>query len=492
MFIKSIKAKNFKCFNGEQEISFAYPSSNTSGLNIFIGENNTGKSTIFEAVDFIRNGVPRGRNIQDLKNSNSISDEMFIEITFCGNIEKIIELFAQKDKRGKLKSVIYSTDGEEKILKIRRSSSEPKKIYLWDNSSEKFENFAGIEAPIQKIFEIDFIWADTNPGDITKFGSTTICGKLLNEILKSFVTDEAYSEFINAHDKVFNDKNIGLKARLKGISSRVGDICKEQFGEANIDFHFDEIDATSFFRNTRIKVNDGTETYLEEKGSGMQRSIALALLQVYAENLSRHPDQLDVDKPFYIFIDEPEICLHPTAQIKLISAFESISKTKQIFLTTHSPLIFKNCCSDQVGMFTFSKEFKIEKLGKFNFNKIPWGPTWGEIIYFAYNLPTIDFHNELFGYLQERTRKYSEEEFDEYLKDCGIEQDKPYKREKNGKINEYNTTLCTYIRNQIHHPENKNNIQFNNEELKTSIKYMLECITKYDSGNKIKKDENTI
>lgn len=491
MFIKNLKIKNFKCFVGEQEMDFSYPTSILSGLNIFIGENNTGKSTVFEAIDFIRNGVPKGKDIKDLKNSKSTDDEMFVEVTFCGDIEKVIDLFAQKDKKEKLKSVVYK-DGDENLLRIRRSSGEPKKIYLWDNSNSKFENFAGIEAPIQKIFEIDFIWADTNPGDITKFGSTTICGKLLNEILKTFASDKAYNDFISAHDKVFNDKENGLKARLKGISSRVEDICKEQFGEANINFHFDEVDATSFFKNTRIKVDDGTETYLEEKGSGMQRSIALALLQVYAENLSKHPEQSDANKPFYIFIDEPEICLHPIAQIKLINAFESISKTKQIFLATHSPLIFKNCCSDKVGMFTFSKEFKIEKLGKCNFSKIKWGPTWGEIIYFAYNLPTIDFHNELFGYLQEQTKKFGEKEFDEFLKDGGIKQDKSYKKEKDGNTLEYSTTLCTYIRNQIHHPENKNNIQYNDEELKLSIDYLLGCVSNLSNANNTKSDENTI
>jgi predicted ATP-dependent endonuclease of OLD family len=475
VFIKNVKVKNFKCFVGEQELSFAYPTITDSGLNIFIGENNTGKSTVFEAIDFIRNGVPKGKKIQDLKNSRIAGDEMFVEVTFCGDIKKIIDSFAQKDKKDKLKSIIY-TENNENLLKIKRDAGEPKKILVWDDATKEYKNFAGIEAPIQKIFEVDFIWADTNPNDITKFGSTTICGKLLGEILKSFTLDKVYSDFVSAHNKVFNDNEVGLKSKLKGISSRVENICKEQFGEASINFHFDEMDATSFFKNTRIKVDDGTETYLEEKGSGMQRSVALALLQVYAENLSKHPEQSETNKPFYIFIDEPEICLHPLAQIKLINAFESISKTKQIFLATHSPLIFKNCCSDKVGMFAFSKDFKISKLGKCNFNKIPWGPTWGEIIYFAYNLPTKEFHNELYGYLQEKTGKFDEKEFDVFLRDEGVVQDKVYKRQKNENILEYNTTICTYIRNQIHHPENKSNALYNDGELKISIDYMLSCI----------------
>ncbi len=59
---------------------------------------------------------------------------------------------------------------------------------------------------------------------------------------------------------------------------------------------------------------------MEEKGSGMQRSIALALLQVYAEELVKHPRVSTITKPFFLFIDEPEICLHPQAQAKLLNA----------------------------------------------------------------------------------------------------------------------------------------------------------------------------
>ncbi len=55
MFIKSICLSNFKGFIGDNhQINFNIPDGTTlgSGLNIFVGENNSGKSSIFEAVDF--------------------------------------------------------------------------------------------------------------------------------------------------------------------------------------------------------------------------------------------------------------------------------------------------------------------------------------------------------------------------------------------------------------------------------------------------------
>lgn len=56
MFIKKLCLSNFKGFIGDNhQITFKVPDGETagSGLNIFVGENNSGKSSIFEAIDFL-------------------------------------------------------------------------------------------------------------------------------------------------------------------------------------------------------------------------------------------------------------------------------------------------------------------------------------------------------------------------------------------------------------------------------------------------------
>lgn len=346
MHIKKITIKNFKSFVDES-IELRIPAGNSgSGLNIFVGENNAGKSNVFEAIDFLRNGLPSGKGISDLKNKNANKDdEMFVEIEFSGAVNKLIESFSGK----KLDDYIQDEDGtqriktrrSDKIYKITQGKKEVeiniKKIGIWNFQTNQFENPSGLDADFKKLFEIDFIWADTNPEDIAKFGSTTICGKLLGEIVKNFEDTEEYSNFSTAHQKAFNDPNSGLKKSLNETEKRTQEIFLDQFGNAEISFHFDQIEVSSFFKNTRIKIHDGVETYLNEKGSGMQRSVALALLQVYAESLVQNADNLDVQKPFYLFIDEPEICLHPQAQKKLLIALKKITEQKQIFITSHSP-----------------------------------------------------------------------------------------------------------------------------------------------------------
>ncbi|MDN8705063.1 AAA family ATPase, partial [Staphylococcus aureus] len=75
-----------------------------------------------------------------------------------------------------------------------------------------------------------------------------------------------------------------------------------------------------------------------EKGHGMQRALALSLLQVYAD-ITCNAHGAGISKPFYLFIDEPEICLHPSGQQKLLEALMIISKSRQVFVTTHSPFL---------------------------------------------------------------------------------------------------------------------------------------------------------
>lgn len=493
MFIKQLQIKNFKCFGNETKpLDFHIPDGQNlgSGLNIFIGDNNSGKSTIFEGIDFLRDNT--SKDLKDIKNKKSSStDEVFVEIGFAGKIADVIESFSQDNKKEVFKRYVYKNEGsDDEYFKLLRSSKDIKAIQLWNNAESKFKNEAGIDAPLRKLFETNFVWSDTNPNTQASFGSTTICGNLLKEIVKKFEETEDYTKFSSQFHKTFNDEKSGLKKELKTIEERTQKIFSEQFSDAKISFHFDELKIDSFFKNTKVEVDDGIPTYMEEKGSGMQRSVALALLQVYAEELIKHPDNQTIVKPFFLFIDEPEICLHPQAQMKLLKAILELSKTKQIFIATHSPYFFKDPDIKNSGLFIFKKnnEHKIEILS--NRGK-EWGifgrfsPTWGEINWHAYDLPTVEFHNELYGFLQakatdEDKQNYCEENFDTWLNGkLSTEQNKIWIKIKSDSSTENtNRTLQTYIRNSIHHPENTSNNKYTDDELRKSTQKMIDFIKK--------------
>lgn len=352
---------------------------------------------------------------------------------------------------------------------------------MWDIDTQEFKNESGIDAPLKKLFETNFVWSDTNPNDQMSFGSTTICGNLLKEIAKDFTETEDYLKFSEQFHKTFNHKESGLRKELKTIEEMTREIFAEQFSDAQIKFRFNEVKTDSFFKNIRIDIDDGIETPMEEKGSGMQRSIALALLQVYAEELVKHSEKESVNKPFFLFIDEPEICLHPRAQMKLFKAILNLTKTKQIFLTTHSPYFFADRSLMNIGLFIFKRKdnnSNVEKIDS-NWGLFPWSPSWGEINYQAYNLPMLEFHNELYGYMQEKNKKFSQNDIEKYFEDIGLKKVNKWTREKNGIAqSEQDVTLQTFIRNKVHHPENSTmqTVEYTQNELSQSIEEMIDIL----------------
>ena len=106
-------------------------------------------------------------------------------------------------------------------------------------------------------------------------------------------------------------------------------------------------------------------------------------------------------------------------------------------------------------------------------------PTWGEINYYAFNVVSVEFHNELYGFVQARAvaedeKYYYENDFEDYLVSKAIGQTKDYVRlKKDGTTESQKRTLPTYIRNIIHHPENTNNVKYTEAELKTSIESLV-------------------
>lgn len=480
MFIKSICLSNFKGFIGDNHrINFKTPDGTTpgSGLNIFIGENNSGKSSIFEAINFLRNGIKEDdtHRIKSKLSNGRQSDEVeaCVELAFCGNIHDAIICFAPENKQ----SVFNNAIDDEQRLKAKRDTASCKKLYLWKNESQRYENSTGIDAPFKTLFETNFIWADTNPNDEATFGATTLCGMLLKEIAQAHITTSEYREFQDSFNSVFNNPDSELRQKIAVVEQKVQHIFTEQFGQADIHFRFDELKIDSFFKSASIFIDDGVDIPMSEKGNGMQRSVALALLQVYAEELARDEERGQT-KPFYLFIDEPELCLHPKGQTKLLEALLEISKTKQVFLTTHSPYFLVTPHLSNVGLFIFRKEGITNIVEDASLEKMfPWSPTWGEINFKAYKLPTVELHNELYGKLQHDSGQFREKEFEQWLQGRNIQFTKQWIRENNGTAQApYDVTLQTFIRNHIHHPENRRNTLYTENELKQSIEEMIRLL----------------
>ena len=331
MYIKSLKIKNFKSIK-DLEIDFAVPDWKTpgSGLNIFVWENNSWKTSLMEAMYFIRN-----KSNKDIKKIwTEPNDDYYIEQTFgWSDLEEVIDSFVQENKKEVFKKCI-----DKNMLTVRREFKTPddiKKILFLDN--QKFSNKSGIDAWFLAFYQISNIWADTNPENESKFWSSTICWNLLADISDEFkVNNKEYDEFIAKFNSIFNDNKSWLQADLNSLAEETQSILKEQFWSASLKFKFENPEPNVLFKNIKILVNDWEETDISEKWHWLQRAIILSLLQVYAKRITKKTNWNNKSKPHFLFIDEPELWLHPQAQKKLFQALKILSTSNQIFISTHS------------------------------------------------------------------------------------------------------------------------------------------------------------
>ena len=143
MYISKIKLHNFKGYKGDHEINF------DKGVNFFVGDNNCGKSSVFEAIDFIR--TKKNRDEVITKTELEGEDFVSIEIEFVGDgLESLVQTEALK----KYQSYLIDSNGL-KSLRVMRSSEEKEitqdkkkktlsigNVRIFNPSTNQFENLS--------------------------------------------------------------------------------------------------------------------------------------------------------------------------------------------------------------------------------------------------------------------------------------------------------------------------------------------------------------
>ncbi len=499
MYIRKITMENFKCFEGTVSLNF------NKGLNFLIGNNNSGKTTIFRAIEFLIGGKDKESWICQ-KNSHQ---EVSVEIELTG--ELLMEIISH-DPLTKYKNYVIDNN----YLILRRDSRETewfdsrgkskkntiKNISLFNPNTKTYENPSGIDTTISALLDVQYVYSDLENSEYQDFSKTKIVGKLISEITRDFQEKESWKSLEQAHQKAFGEE--GLASELYEVQCKIENILKDQYGETKVEFDFGLPTLDTFYKNGTIYLEDnGIRTAVGEKGTGMQRALALSLIQVYA-NINR--EKLDNVKPFFFMLDEPETFLHPLAQNRFLNSLQQLSEKSQVFITTHSPYLLKqyNRSKHTIKLFTRENN-RINILRDLDLGLFDGKPTWGEVNFLAFGITTVEFHIELFSNIHKLLQKIfldnsiteiktvffrfgiNLDEKDTNFKSItamdkwlSIQNDVPIKESRHDfKSNNKNDfTLCVYIRNTLDHPEDRNTDNITDIDFKNSIDYMINLYKK--------------
>jgi len=475
MKIKKVSITNFRLFESDgtfevDNINIPDQQNMGSGITVFVGENGCGKTSLLDAMALpLLTYKAESFSINDFNNPNERTlIEVFSDSDFSVDFTMPRGSFLSKgflfkagvrarDNKAYLSSIVIS---DQKF--IRADGQEKPKDGSPDLRVNVNNPFKG-----QRFSENDILFLDKNRTFQIRSGTYNITR--FDRLMEDFDY-----QYIKNQDSI-NDLNENLDSLVKeGIENEfIGKAIRkfEELSGSEIRLSFIENwrpFKKSFFSE---KKGNNLQVNLNMLGSGYEMVFSL----VYSFYLSQQSG-----KQLIVFIDEPELHLHPSLQNDFVNFLLEISKEAQIILTSQSPLFIKQLSyNENVKIFVFQKNDGKPELVSMERRILPFVSA-NEINYLAFKLPSIEFHNELYGYIQakaidEDQDNHYESNFDSFLQSKGLPvYRKPWIRlMKDGTIVLNNRTTQTYICNFIHHPENNHNEKYTDEELKKSIEEMI-------------------
>lgn len=315
MAIEKIKIHNFKKFKN-LEIKC------NSDLNLLIGDNESGKSTILQSIDFVLSGSRHkleNIGLESLFNRNIIV-EFFDDKKFENLPSLFIELYLSEQHNPDLNGAINSSgvicDGLQVIIEPDEELSRE----IGDILAQTENNFP------YEYYKINFITfsGERYTGYKRYIKHLVIDSSQINNeyATREYIKNVYYSALIGTEkNKHFNEyrkyKDDYTDNILADVNSRFIDnkLIVQTNTKSNLE--------------ADLNISDCTGVTIDNKGKGQQCFIKTH----FALNLRRGVSELDL-----VLLEEPENHLSHINMHKLIQLVRD-THDKQIFLTTHSSLI---------------------------------------------------------------------------------------------------------------------------------------------------------
>lgn len=339
MKIKRVSIENFR--------SIKHTNILVSDFNIFVGQNNCGKTNLFEALEFFFNGY-KG-DIRELIFKRSSDLEMSVEIEFSDIQDGLSKMQNEKNK-----TTLSGKLGNADIACLRRSSKDVKKRKLYIDGNEVTPG-TGFDAALNDFLpKFEYITTKQYYDSVAKYSKTAPIGAMLSNVLATILqTNQQYKEFQEKFSALFESEDSEIKTEFDRIGNNVKVYLEKQFPDTSkVRFEVTQPAFEDLLKNFNTDIDDGIETSAEEKGDGMQRALMLSIIQAYSDFRKENEDE---GKSFLFFIDEAELHLHPKAQRQLKEVLYDLSRdTDQVFINTHSSVfVADNCVGQSI--------FKVEK-----------------------------------------------------------------------------------------------------------------------------------
>lgn len=326
MSISKLKIKNLKCFSDWFTIDF------DSDINILVGNNGTGKSTILEAINLVLTGTYHGKNIR-----NELSQYLFNKA--------IVDDYLETVNKGE------SVPPPEIIIEAYFDEEIPS--FLGDGNSENSKDVSGITLSIvfdnkysneyqllckEKITSIPIEYYDIY---WRSFARENITSRSIS--VKSAMIDTTSYTPISGSDFYISRivRNILDENEIVSVT-QAHRMMKEKFSEDPSIVSINQKLAETSNQDLSISVDFGTR-------NSWENSLVTQLNNIPYNNIGKGTQcvlktQLalsdkKIENKHIILIEEPECHLSYSNLNILLDSINSSSQDKQIIVTTHSSFV---------------------------------------------------------------------------------------------------------------------------------------------------------
>lgn len=358
MYLQNIKLWNFRKFGSNTEFNLSNPNLNldfTSGLNVLIGENDSGKTAIIDAIKL----VLKTHSYEWLKierddffnNSTRMRIELFFKDLSDEEAKNFTEWLSWEGNGENIKPTLKlfydATINNDKIIPSDIKAGTDEVGYLLTAGAREFLKVTYLK-PLRDV-------------------KTDLVPKKNSRLSQIFQEHEAFKGKDESHHLIgiFNHFNNSIKEYFEGKNGE-GNILETDKKGKELKEEIDKY-LQSFYDRTKetdIKVTEGKLKNILEKLELLIKdevNVGLGTLnRLFMASELLHLNKKDWDGIRLGLIEELEAHLHPQAQMQVIESLQKQSNI-QLILTTHSPNLASKVDLDNLIICTDRYAFPLGK-----------------------------------------------------------------------------------------------------------------------------------
>ena len=341
MFLKKFRIKNYRCI---KDVSIDF----NKGVNILIGENNSGKTAVLNALRICLSYGKQWRDIWvsvndfHLDKNDPDAEIEDIEFHLFFEIENAVETGIYND-------FLSVGDGGKQELQLHfryyideRSGVKKVRYNVWGGDNE------GQSITPDVLDLIYFIHLDALRDAVHHL--RPVRGNRLGELYSKIVTDEKRQEFLSGKVRNVLNGDTDWNTLIEQGKGKVNEHLKETTitgKEQNVEIDFLPYEFRRIVDNLRIQTpvynediieNGDKQRYFELHQNGLGYNNLIYIATVLGD--LKRQKELESDAYVALLIEEPEAHLHPQLQNIFFNYLNKLNEIGfQIFVSSHSPTI---------------------------------------------------------------------------------------------------------------------------------------------------------